>query len=119
MSYMTKTEGELDRNSAKPGMAFFANSGPAGETCGNCKHLDGASSGRKKSMARCGMFKKLAGRQGEVIDPGYAACKYFALKPKRKPIAAAPRQKIARTVAEANADHLRAISDLLPPHLKR
>jgi hypothetical protein len=120
MSFMTKTEGEFDRDSVRPGMAFFAGSGPFGETCGNCKHLDGASNTRKKGNARCAMFKKLAGRTGEVVDPRYSACKYFEARPKPKPIVAKQKRStpIARTVAESNADNLRALNNMLPLHLK-
>jgi hypothetical protein len=93
--HLTRIEGCPDRNSAKPGMAFFANSGPFGETCGNCQHLDRA--GRRKGQGRCLMFRKLTGRCGEKIDPGYSACKYFEVKPKPPPIV--PRHK--PTIGEA------------------
>jgi hypothetical protein len=68
-SRLTESEGAPDRNAVKAGMAHFANSGPFGETCGNCRHL---------SAGRCAMFKKLTGRRGETISKKYAACKYFA-----------------------------------------
>ena len=67
MSYMTKLEGVWDRDSVKPGMAYFAGSGPFGETCGNCKYFDTARSTHKKCKAPCAMFKKLTGR-GAVVD---------------------------------------------------
>jgi hypothetical protein len=84
MSYMTKAKGEWDRDSVRPGMAFFSGSGPFGETCGNCEHLGTTSKDRKK--ARCAMYKKLTGRRGEEVDRRNAACKYFEGKPKPPPI---------------------------------
>jgi hypothetical protein len=112
---LTKIEGVPDRSAVRAGMAFFSGSGPAGKTCGDCKHLDGT--GRKKRAGRCLMFKKLAGRRGEEIDLRYSACKYFEAKPKPAPRVKRPAG-IARTVAESDADHLRAINELLPPHLR-
>jgi len=46
---------------SSPALAF-------GENCGNCRHLD--CTGGKKGVARCAMFKKLAGRRGESSTDG-------------------------------------------------
>jgi hypothetical protein len=84
MSYMTKIEGEWDRDSIRPGMAYFAGSGPFGETCGNCSHLG-------TSKARCEMFKRLTGRRGQEVDRHNAACKYFVARPMPPPIVPHPK----------------------------
>jgi hypothetical protein len=75
---LTTIEGVPDRSSLKAGMAHFANTGPFGETCGNCTHLGTG----KQGLARCMMFRKLTGRLGEYINKNYRACKYF--KTRRK-----------------------------------
>jgi hypothetical protein len=72
---LTKIEGCPDRASLKAGMAFFANTGPAGTTCGSCSHL--GETGAKKGNPRCAKFRELAGRRGEVINKNNPSCKYF------------------------------------------
>jgi hypothetical protein len=82
-----RIEGVPDRDSIRPGMAFYAGTGPLGKTFGSCEHLD--CMGGKKP--RCAMFRKLAGRRGETVDKRNAACKYFKATPKPPPIV--PRNK--------------------------
>ena len=110
--YLTHIEGCPDRSALKAGMAFFAGSGPAGETCGSCRHLD-----RKTrygiSKARCVMFQKLAGRKGETIDPKYLACKYFEARPKPPPIV--PRN---HGISTSEAELLRNLRNKQPPRGK-
>jgi hypothetical protein len=113
--YLTKIEGCPDRGALKGGMAHFAGSGPPGQTCGDCQHLDRAI--RKGiSKARCVMFQKLmGGRKGEFIDPKFASCKYFMAKP-RKP-SVIPRSQGAG-ISAAEAELLRKLNNRPPPHLK-
>jgi hypothetical protein len=83
--FLTKIEGVPDCDSAKAGMAYFAGSGPFGETCGNCEHCGPTShTDRKTGKVRCAMYRKLpgGGRRGETISKQYAACKYFSARPK-------------------------------------
>lgn len=79
------THSEAERNTTR-GMAYFAGSGPAGKTCGDCKHR-GYQRERSYPNANgapvfyrstgCAMFKKLSGRHGPPIDAALNACKYF------------------------------------------
>lgn len=96
MSAMTKIEGVPDSDSALPGMAFFAGTGPAGATCGLCKHRGyfrqsarGSFDKRTNStvhksyrVTKCAQFKRMTGRHGSDVDADYAACKYFEAAPK-------------------------------------
>jgi hypothetical protein len=98
MSYLTKLDGVPDSDQAKPGMAFFAGTGPAGKTCGDCK-LRGYSrqssrpSWNAKAMdyvhrayrtTACQMFKKLTGIHGPTVKTDWPSCKYFEAKEKVK-----------------------------------
>jgi hypothetical protein len=86
-SVLTQIEGVPDRDSVKPGMAFFTGTGPPGETCGVCEHCGPTSdTDRKTGKVRCAVFLKLASRRGETISKQYAACKYFSARPKPPPI---------------------------------
>lgn len=67
---MKPVEGVPDRSSVKPGMAFFAATGPAGMTCGKCVH--------RGPTGRCAMYRKLmSGKHGPPVEPDWRACKYF------------------------------------------
>ena len=101
--YLTKIDGYPDRSALKAGMAHFANTGPFGETCGTCSHLDRTD--RKTGAVRCAMFRRLTGRRGETIE-NYPACKYFEARPKPPPIV--PKDKPKLTTAEA--DYLRTLN---------
>jgi len=97
MSYMTKIEGYPEADDCKPGMAFFAGTGPAGKTCGDCKHRGYSRQSQKGTWSdglqqdvyrsyrvnKCAMFKKLSGHHGQDISKQYAACKYFEAKAER------------------------------------
>lgn len=94
MSYMTRLEGVPDTDDAKPGMAYFAGTGPDGKTCGQCKHRGLTRQSRKGTWSeklqqivhksyrttQCAMFKKLAGMHGTAVKKDYPCCKYFEPK---------------------------------------
>lgn len=96
MDTMTKLEGVPSRDDALPGMAFFASTGPAGKTCGDCKHRGLVRKSQKATYSetaqefvhksyrttQCSMFKKLAGQHGSAVKKDYPACKYFEPKAK-------------------------------------
>jgi hypothetical protein len=67
---MTKVAGVPSRDDAKPGMAFFAATGPPEKNCGGCKH-------RTDRTSRCQKFTELAGKDGPPVRGDYRACKYF------------------------------------------
>jgi hypothetical protein len=92
---MVKVAGVPDRSDAKPGMAFFAGTGPSGKTCGDCKNRGYYRQGpehwdetKQKMVSRgyrvqkCAQFKAMTGRHGTDVDAGYSACKYFEAKAK-------------------------------------
>lgn len=70
MSHLTRPPGSVDREAAKPGMAYFAGTSARWDaTCGQCRY---------RQRGRCRMFSKLmAGKKGEPIRSDYSACKYF------------------------------------------
>lgn len=90
------TEGPFSHEAQKtePGMAFFAATGPFGETCGNCRFLGYKTTSRKEyynsradsweprlvRRSGCEMFKKLSGKHGPPISENLEACKYFEAK---------------------------------------
>lgn len=98
MSYMTKIDGVPDTDDALPGMAFFANTGPYGKTCGDCKFRGLTRESQKATYnealqqfvhrsyrtSQCSMFKKLAGDYGTAVKADYPSCKYFESKEKKK-----------------------------------
>jgi hypothetical protein len=75
---MTKIAGVADRSDAKPGMAFFAGTGPFAESCGTCRHRGYMRKGRRNTA--CAMYFKLTGRHGVSVSEYYQACKYFTPK---------------------------------------
>jgi hypothetical protein len=93
---MTKVEGAQDRAAAKPGMAFFAGTGPFGKTCGDCAHRGYRRESarghwdeklqtevhRSYRVQKCEMFKKMAGYHGSDVSADNGACKYFEQKSK-------------------------------------
>lgn len=95
MDPMTKVEGVPSKDEALAGMAYFAGTGPAGKTCGLCKHRGLTRESRKARWVeklqqfvhktyrtkQCAMFKKLAGHHGSAVKKDYPACKYFEQKP--------------------------------------
>jgi len=94
---MTKIEGVPDSSEAKPGMAFYAGSGPQGKTCDDCIHRGyrresqrghwSQAAGREVfktyRVRSCAQFKKLTGMHGMPVEDDYAACKYFEQKSAR------------------------------------
>ena len=70
------------------GMAFFADSGPAGETCRNCLFFGYFKSVYNKAgvVARsvrtrgCAKYRQLTGKNGPPIPASAASCKYFERK---------------------------------------
>lgn len=91
---MVKIEGVPDREMVRPGMAFFAGTGPAGKTCGGCKHRGySRESSRGKwsdtlqqmiyrsyHVQKCAMFKKTSGHHGADVDSDNPCCKFFEPK---------------------------------------
>jgi hypothetical protein len=73
---MTKIDGVPDRDSVKPGMAYFAGTGPFGETCGTCLHR-GCIGAKGRRVNGCAVFKSLTGRHGCVVNQYNHSCKYF------------------------------------------
>lgn len=78
---LTKLEGVPEKSQVISGMAYFAGTGPADMTCGDCKFR---GMWRKKlandqtyRTQACAMFKKLAGRYGPVVKKSNPSCKYF------------------------------------------
>jgi hypothetical protein len=110
MDYMTKIDGVPSTDQVKPGMAFFADTGPFGKTCGDCK-FRGYHRQREiwsedqqtfvtkaYRVQKCEMFRKMAGRHGPDVDKDYLACKFFEEKEKKKsaqPAVALPLHKQA------------------------
>lgn len=93
MDTMTKLEGIPTRDQAIPGMAYFAGTGPAGKTCGTCKHRGLTRQSQKarwvehlqqfvhKSRTKqCALFKKLCGEYGAAVKKDNPSCKYFEAK---------------------------------------
>jgi len=76
MSNMTKLKGVPDSGDVRPGMAYYAGSGPAGKTCGLCRHRGYFDDSHDKRYG-CAMFKKLTGRNGPPVRTFYSACKYY------------------------------------------
>jgi hypothetical protein len=76
MTHLTRIPGVPKKADAKPGMAFYAGTGPEGKTCDDCQHL-GLSYNGDWHPRRCAMFKKLAGMLGPNIRRDWPACKYF------------------------------------------
>ena len=94
MSHMTKLDGVADTDDIKPGMAFFAGTGPLDKTCGDCSLRGYYVESRKERYnertqefvrrsyrtTKCQMYRKLAGHHGGSVKSEYAACKYFEQK---------------------------------------
>src|SRR5882672_8523264 len=80
----------IEWNMTDPGMAFFAGTGPAAETCGTCKFRGYHRPGRDKfdpttgayytpqyRVGACGKYLELTGIHGPDVDKHLPACKYF------------------------------------------
>lgn len=93
---MTKVGNAPTSDQAKPGMAFFAGTGPFGATCGDCifrgykrdsrvSHWDEGLQQdvyRSRSVQKCRKVKEMTGRHGADVDASNSARKYFEQKPK-------------------------------------
>jgi hypothetical protein len=91
MMPMTKIPGVPDRATAKPGMAFFSGTGPAGYTCGSCLHRGGWRKVEQRNgdvvsrrTSECQAFFRLTGRHGPNVAKEWLACKYFEKIPESK-----------------------------------
>ena len=88
---MVKIEGVPDHNDVRPGMAYFAGTGPKGKTCGDCKFRGYKSESevghwseelqcltyRTYHVQKCSIAKSMAGRHLADVDPSNPSCKYF------------------------------------------
>ena len=81
LDHLTTIEGVRSSSEVLPGMAFYAGTGPAGKTCGECAFAFQPGKGGK--AWRCAKYIKLAMREGKAIKLTYAACKYFEEKKNR------------------------------------
>jgi hypothetical protein len=80
MGTMTKLPGVPDREQAIAGMAFYAGTGPIGQTCGSCLHRGYhrvSISGKSTRTLGCHVYKSLTGRHGAAINKLNRSCKYF------------------------------------------
>ena len=79
------TNNSAEQRLTAPGMAFFADTGPTGRTCGECKFKGYRRRVVKKSgefskavtSAGCAKFHALTGRHGPAISKYLRSCKYF------------------------------------------
>jgi hypothetical protein len=86
---LTTIEGVPEHWQVKPGMAHFANTGPAGTKCGSCAHrgyYKPATRWNKKgnhweeyqqNVNSCGKYHKLTGKHGPPVGEDWASCKYY------------------------------------------
>lgn len=83
---MVKEAGVPDKSDARPGLAHFAGSGPAGKACADCVsrgyYRQSQSSDNTYRYQGCAKFKSMTGRSGPEVRPDNRACKYFEPKPK-------------------------------------
>jgi hypothetical protein len=91
---LTDSPTSLQATLTAPGMAYFAGSGPAGKTCGDCKYWTYYRQKKKGRFstrtgqeeyptyrwAGCAKFRDLTGQVGPQIDDRLHACKYFEQK---------------------------------------
>lgn len=77
---LTRPEGAFDRRDAKPGMAYFAGTGPRGKVCKTCLYIH-AIENRGRTQHRCGKYTEMTGRQSDMPLNRYNdACKYYTEK---------------------------------------
>lgn len=86
---MTKIKGAPDKSQVKPGMAYFADTGPFGTRCGTCVHRGYYREAERWNKKRerhelrrihvtgCAMYHQLTGRHGPSVDQDWASCKYY------------------------------------------
>jgi hypothetical protein len=65
-----------------PGMAYWAGTGPHGQTCKSCAHFGEIPSETRTGLVhrdRCALYQKQSdGHVGPKLPPNTPACKYFA-----------------------------------------
>ena len=79
------THTETPQKITEPGMAYFANTGPDGKVCGDCKfkgywrRIVNARGEFVRSIhsGGCAKFHSLTGVHGPAINKYLPACKYF------------------------------------------
>jgi hypothetical protein len=92
MSHRTKLPASPTADDVKPGMAYFANTGPIGKTCDPCCYRDYWRNSKGKFNPRtnlieekqtfyggCRVFLKLSGGHGRASKK-WNACKYHEQK---------------------------------------
>lgn len=92
---MTRLPGVPDNRDLKPGMAFFADTGPFGKTCGDCKFRGYYRQAQREhwseqlqqnvvssyKVQKCEKARQMAGgRHLADVDKDNHACKYFEQK---------------------------------------
>jgi hypothetical protein len=75
--------GQIRRSHA--GMAHFADTGPAGTTCGACVFLDDKFVGKPRKERRlqqpgCRKYFQLTGWHGGTVPTSTPSCRYFEAK---------------------------------------
>ena len=82
--HLTHIEGCPNSEDVCPGMAYFAGTGPAGKTCGECIHRGYRRNAHDvKKHYGCRQFRSLTGKNGPAVESWWYACKYFEPKGKR------------------------------------
>jgi hypothetical protein len=61
------------------GMAHFAGTGPAGQTCGSCAHWQ---TPHGKKILICDKFRQMTGQGSKSIPAGTPCCRHFEMRPK-------------------------------------
>lgn len=98
MGIYTQIDGVPDSEQAKPGMAFFAGTGPFDKTCGSCifrgysRQSSRSTWNEEKQqeffrfyrVSSCAKFRSMTGHHGTPVDKDYAACKYYEPKDKKR-----------------------------------
>ena len=80
---LTSNEGDRSRTSIVPGMAYFANTGPAHSFCYQCRSYNNGERPLPRGrfgltlQQACAKFTVIAGHGGPKFDGGTASCKYF------------------------------------------
>lgn len=88
-THLTSDPGDANVHDVRPGMAYFANTGPFGTTCGECRHRGCITSYdrwnkeyevwevRTRRTGGCAMYKQIMRKGGLPVDPAWPSCKYF------------------------------------------
>lgn len=78
--HLTQIPGLPPAESAIPGMAFFAGTGPEGKRCEHCQNYGyyrESGSGKSYHVNKCNQFYRMMKEHGPNVKPYYKACKYF------------------------------------------